>query len=182
MGIKGLNKLLSQYAPSSLTQLPINEFCGSRIAIDSEILIHKFRTLDSKNSHIFGFINNIFWYFEHGIIPIYVFDGTPSNAKKENILSERFTYKEQLSRRIEELENKSDLIAADSCQLVVVQARQSLSVEFDFAAARTVEAADQVQQCRFAGTRWADDGRQLSTCNRQVNPSQRGYVALAFKG
>jgi flap endonuclease-1 len=106
MGIKGLNKLINQYASSSISQQHISEFCGSKVAIDSEILIHKYRSMDSKNSHIFGFINNIFWHLENGIIPIYVFDGCPSAAKQANALSKRFTYREQISRKVEELENK----------------------------------------------------------------------------
>lgn len=106
MGIKGLNKLISYYASSAISQQHISEFRGSKIAIDSEILIHKYKSIDSKNSHIFGFINNIFWYLENGIIPIYVFDGCPSVAKQENVLSKRMSYKEQISRKVEELENK----------------------------------------------------------------------------
>jgi flap endonuclease-1 len=106
MGIKGLNKLINQYALSAISQKHISEFCGSKVAIDSEILIHKYRSMDSKNSHIFGFINNIFWHLENGITPIYVFDGCPCAAKQANALSKRFTYREQISRRVEELENK----------------------------------------------------------------------------
>ncbi len=106
MGIKGLNKLINQYAASAISQKHISEFCGSRVAIDSEILIHKYRSIDSKNSHIFGFINNVFWHLENGIIPIYVFDGCPSVAKQTNALTKRFTYREQISRKAEELENK----------------------------------------------------------------------------
>lgn len=106
MGIKGLNKLINQYALSSISQQHISDFRGTKVAIDSEILIHKYRSIDSRNSHIFGFIKNIFWHLENGIIPIYVFDGCPSSAKQSNVLSKRFTYREQISRKVEELENK----------------------------------------------------------------------------
>jgi flap endonuclease-1 len=106
MGIKGLNKLINQYAITAISQKNINEFCGSKVAIDSEILVHKYRSLESKNSHISGFISNIFWHLENGIIPIYVFDGCPNVAKQTNALSKRLNYREQISRRIEELENK----------------------------------------------------------------------------
>lgn len=106
MGIKGLNKLIVQYAPSAISREDISKFKGCKIAIDSEILIHKFRTVDSKNSHIFGFINNIFWHLENGIIPVYVFDGMPTKAKIDNILTKRFSIKEQLYKKVEELENK----------------------------------------------------------------------------
>jgi flap endonuclease-1 len=106
MGIKGLNKLINQFASSAISQKHISEFSGSKVAIDSEILIHKYRSMDSKNSHIFGFINNVFWHLENGIVPIYVFDGCPTAAKQANALTKRFTYKEQISRKVEELENK----------------------------------------------------------------------------
>jgi len=105
MGIKGLNKLINQYAASAISQKHISEFSGSRVAIDSEILIHKYRSVDSKNSHIFGFLNNVFWHLENGIIPIYVFDGCPSVAKQTNVLTKRLNYREQINRRVEELEN-----------------------------------------------------------------------------
>lgn len=106
MGIKGLNKLIGLYASSAISQKHISDFKGSRVAIDSEILIHKYRSLDSKNSHIFGFINNVCWHLENGIIPIYVFDGCPSIIKQENVLTKRNSYREQMGKRLEELENK----------------------------------------------------------------------------
>lgn len=106
MGIKGLNKLINQYAPSAITQEYISDFKGSKIAIDSELLIHKYRSLDSKNSHIFGFINNVFMYLMNGITPIYVFDGYPSIEKQENALYKRTYHKELLNKKIDELENE----------------------------------------------------------------------------
>lgn len=106
MGIKGLNKIINQYATSSVSYLNISEFCGSKIAIDSELLLHKFKSIDSENSHIFGFLNNIFWYLKNGIIPVYVFDGSPNNAKQTNVIAKRSNYKEQLYQRVGEIENQ----------------------------------------------------------------------------
>ena len=106
MGIKGLNKLISQFAPLAISRIHASEFCGSKVAIDGEILIHKFRTVESKNSHIFGFLNNIFWHLKHGIVPIYVFDGVPNIAKQTNVLSKRLSFKEHMYQKAEELENK----------------------------------------------------------------------------
>ncbi len=106
MGIKGLNKLINYYASSAISQKHISEFRGSKIAIDSEILIHKYRSIECKNSHIFGFLNNIYWHLENGIIPVYVFDGRPSNAKQNNVLAKRSISKEQINNKIEQLENK----------------------------------------------------------------------------
>lgn len=108
MGIKGLNKIINQYATSSVSQVNISEFCGSKIAIDSELLLHKFKSVESENSHIFGFLNNIFWYLKNGIIPVYVFDGSPNNAKQTNVIAKRSNYKEQLHQRVEEIENRME--------------------------------------------------------------------------
>lgn len=109
MGIQGLNKLIKQYAPDSFTEKNIEEFKGSKIAIDSEILIYKYRAKEngtSKNSHIHGFIQNIFWYIKNGITPVYIFDGVPSAAKKKNALTKRQDQKNKLFQQIEKLENK----------------------------------------------------------------------------
>ncbi len=108
MGIRGLNKIINQYATSSVSQVNISEFCGSKIAIDSELLLHKFKSIDSENSHIFGFLNNIFWYLKNGIIPVYVFDGSPNSAKQSNVIAKRSNYKEQLCLRVEEIENRME--------------------------------------------------------------------------
>ena len=110
MGIRGLNKLINQYAKNAFTEKTFSNLCGSKIAIDSEILIHKFKAHNNysginKNSHIHGFISNVFWHLKNGIIPIYIFDGAPSAAKRKNALTKRFSQKERIYNRIEELEN-----------------------------------------------------------------------------
>lgn len=108
MGIRGLNKLINQYASKSLSEINISELCGSKIAIDSEILIYKYRAKDQtncENAHIYGFINNIFWYLKNGIVPVYVFDGLPSAAKRKHALSKRLSNKKKINEKIEELEN-----------------------------------------------------------------------------
>lgn len=106
MGIKGLNKIISLYANSSISVKHVSNFRNSRIAIDSEILIYQYRTNGDKNSHIYGFINNVFWYLKHGIIPIYVFDGMPSISKKRNALTKRLSMKEKIYQKAEELDLK----------------------------------------------------------------------------
>jgi flap endonuclease-1 len=124
MGIRGLNKLINECAPSALENKHISEFRGKKIAIDSEILIYKFRAVDNyrnssnfqglnknpqdfdTNAHIIGFLMNACWYLKYGIIPVYVFDGMPSVAKKENAICKRSLQKDTLYLKIEELKNK----------------------------------------------------------------------------
>lgn len=106
MGINGLNKLINQYAPDAITQEHISKFRKTKIAIDSELLIHKYRSNDNPNSHIFGFANDIIWYIKNGITPVYVFDGYPTAVKQANVLMKRAHTKEQLYKKIDELENE----------------------------------------------------------------------------
>jgi flap endonuclease-1 len=106
MGIKGLNKIINQHVPEAIYQSDISNFKGSKVAIDSELLLHKFRSNESVNSHVFGFIINIFWYLKNGIIPVYVFDGSPNAAKQNNAIRTRSTYKEQLYQKAGDIESK----------------------------------------------------------------------------
>jgi len=106
MGIKGLNKLIYQYANSSMEDINISDLCGAKIAIDSEILMHKFKSVDSNNSHITGFVNNVFSFLRNGIIPIYIFDGVPNISKQTNAILKRHTHKKHMNEEAEELEKK----------------------------------------------------------------------------
>ncbi len=106
MGIKGLNKIISLYANKSVSVQHISNFTNKKIAIDSEILIYQYRTNGDSNSHIHGFINNVFWYLKNGITPVYVFDGAPSVSKKNNVISKRYSVKEKIYQKAEEIEIK----------------------------------------------------------------------------
>lgn len=107
MGIKGLNKLITRFSPLSTSTINIADLKGSKVAIDSEILLHKFRNFDnSKNSHIYGFINNINTFLKNGVLPIYVFDGVPNMAKQKNAILKRSQSKEFLNKKIVDLENE----------------------------------------------------------------------------
>lgn len=105
MGIKGLNKLIQQFAESSVTTANIADFKNSIIAIDSEILVHRYRS-ELKNSHIYGFVNNVIFYLSNGIVPVYVFDGIPTAAKQEHVLQKRQYIREQIYNKATELEIK----------------------------------------------------------------------------
>lgn len=143
MGIKGLNKLINQYAINAISQKNISDFAGSKIAIDSEILIHKYKSIESKNSHIFGFINNIQWYLENGIIPIYVFDGSPNYAKQTNIISRRINYKENILCKIKELENK---FIEQIDNIDIVQQEGVHSIELDQEINETLDQLFRIQR------------------------------------
>jgi flap endonuclease-1 len=104
MGIRGLNKLISNH--SKTTQENISKFKGSKIAIDSEILIYKYRANNTLNCHIHGFINNALWYIKNGITPVYIFDGTPTDSKIVHTLTKRVSQKKKILKKAEDLEDK----------------------------------------------------------------------------
>jgi flap endonuclease-1 len=106
MGIRGLNNLIKKYAPDAISEKEIIFYKGSKVAIDFSILLYKFKYASrTPNSHIIGIANRIKYYFMNGILPVFIFDGVPPDAKK-NVLVKRQVHKEKMYTRIEELRAK----------------------------------------------------------------------------
>jgi flap endonuclease-1 len=106
MGIRGLNNLIKKYAPEAISEKEISLYKGSKVAIDCSILLYKFKYASrTSNSHIIGLTNRIKYYFMNGILPVFIFDGTPPEAKK-SVLVKRHTNKEKMYVRIEYLRSK----------------------------------------------------------------------------
>lgn len=111
MGIKQLNKIIKRVAPSAIKENSIHDYIYSKIAIDSSILIYKYRYAQcSDDSHIHGFIQRTCFYLKRGILPVYVFDGIPPDAKKDT-LDKRGKQKSKIETKIQELieQNKLDM-------------------------------------------------------------------------
>jgi len=99
MGIKNLLKFLYNFK-DIIKETNINDYYGKKIAIDISILIYQVVISIRNNgsditnlegnlvSHLIGLFNKTITLLEKGIIPIYVFDGTPPKIK-ENILNHR---------------------------------------------------------------------------------------------
>jgi flap endonuclease-1 len=132
MGIRGLNNIIKKYAPDAISEKEINLYRGSKVAIDCSILLYKFKYASrTPNSHIIGIANRIKYYFMNGILPVFVFDGTPPDAKK-NVLVKRQATKEkmyvrleQLRERIPESDDEKKLISEEiekiTSQLIVIK-------------------------------------------------------------
>lgn len=106
MGIRGLNNLIKKYAPDAISEKEINLYKGSIVAVDCSILLYKFKYASrTPNSHIIGIANRIKYYFMNGILPVFVFDGTPPEAKK-SVLIKRQANKEKMYVRLEQLREK----------------------------------------------------------------------------
>ncbi|CAD6242064.1 unnamed protein product [Miscanthus lutarioriparius] len=93
MGIKGLRKLLEHNAPKSMKERNLDNYFRRIIAVDASISIYQFLTamnpLQNDNgeetSHLVGMFCRTAKFLEAGIEPVYVFDGTPPDMKKQEI-------------------------------------------------------------------------------------------------
>lgn len=102
MGIKGLMLFLRDLAPSSIREINMSTYSGRIVAIDAPLFIYKFliavrQGQESENlsnssgdttSHLSGFFYQVIKLLEHGIKPVYVFDGK-SPEMKQAVINER---------------------------------------------------------------------------------------------
>lgn len=103
MGIRGLNALIKRHASDAIQVCDISKYKNSKVAIDCSILLYKFKYASrAENSHLIGIANRIKFYLMNGILPIFVFDGAPPDAKKVTLLK-RQSAKEKMYIRLEEL-------------------------------------------------------------------------------
>jgi len=104
MGIKGLKALLKKNAPSGIEQITVNSLKNKSLSVDSSILLYKYRYTynTSNNFHILGFLNKVIEFLEYGIIPIFVFDGKPPEAKKL-VLEKRNETRNKMKERVNDL-------------------------------------------------------------------------------
>ena len=110
MGIKNLKKTIQKHAPGAITDFNLCDLRNSKIAVDSSILLYKYRyTYTTDNFHIMGFVIKITEFLENGIKPVFVFDGAAPEAKKET-LDKRSVIRENNKLKIEELKEQRNAI------------------------------------------------------------------------
>lgn len=104
MGIRGLNNVLKKYSPESISENDISKYNNSIVAIDCSILIYKFRYASKvENAHLIGIANRVKFYMMNDILPVFVFDGVPPEAKKITLVK-RQNVKYRLYEKLEELQ------------------------------------------------------------------------------
>uniref|UniRef100_A0A673XTI1 Flap endonuclease 1 n=1 Tax=Salmo trutta TaxID=8032 RepID=A0A673XTI1_SALTR len=94
MGIHGLAKLIADQAPSAIKEQDIKNYFGRKIAIDASMCMYQFlvavrqdgnsvlsREFSCNLSHLMGMFYRTIRMLEHGIKPVYVFDGKPPELK-----------------------------------------------------------------------------------------------------
>eukprot|EP01071_Lankesteria_metandrocarpae_P004010 Lankesteria_metandrocarpae@DN3322_c0_g1_i1.p1 len=95
MGIKGLTRFLTDYAPSAVKVQDLSSLLGRTVAVDASMSLYQFmvaiRDSDTfgnltneageTTSHISGMLSRVVRLLEKGIRPAYVFDGKPPVLK-----------------------------------------------------------------------------------------------------
>lgn len=109
MGIRGLNQFIKKVCPECILEKKIENYNGKIFAIDSSILLYKYRYIASscETSHINGFINRVLYYLNNKIIPLFIFDGLPPEQKKIT-LEKRQVQKKKMYEKIEILRELLD--------------------------------------------------------------------------
>ncbi|SCU89912.1 LANO_0D06876g1_1 [Lachancea nothofagi CBS 11611] len=122
MGIKGLNAIISEHAPSAVRRLEIKHFFGRKVAIDASMSLYQFliavRQQDGvqlasesgeTTSHLMGIFYRTLRMIDNGIKPCYVFDGKPPILKSHELdkrSARRATTEEKLKEAVEEAEKQ----------------------------------------------------------------------------
>jgi flap endonuclease-1 len=115
MGIKNLNKFITKYSPSSITEIDTNILKNTVIAIDAYNILYQFLTAirasgkDFKTengkitTHIYAILMKTISFLKKGITPIYVFDGKAPEIKN-NTLEHRYKIKKIAQDELDKIE------------------------------------------------------------------------------
>ena len=110
MGVKNLFKLITQYAPNSISSNNIKDYSGKYIVLDASMVIYQYVIAirgtgsDLQNndgemtSHIIGVLSKTFMLLKYDITPIFVFDGKPPDIKHDTIKNRKKNKKKNLEK------------------------------------------------------------------------------------
>lgn len=125
MGIKDLFKNIQNYAPSAISTKKLENYKGSIIAIDSESLLYRFID-ENESASLNSFIKFAITYLNHGIIPVFVFDGKPPMSKQETTVKRRekkeqsIQRKQELTQELEKIKTTSPCILASEKESEII--------------------------------------------------------------
>lgn len=98
MGITGFYKFVAKHAPGVIRTIKIDELRGTVVAIDASLAIYQWYAVGQAqnimhngkvSNHIQGMFLRTTYLIEHGITPIYVFDGAPLDSKQLTLMARR---------------------------------------------------------------------------------------------
>ena len=123
MGIKQLMSLIQDKSPKAVKSLQLDMLSGKTIAVDASMAMYQFLIATqsyaqgkiaeladeegNKTAHLVGLFHRTIQFFEHGIKPIWVFDGKPPQLKSKE-LDKRKELKEKAEEEQKEAEDKGD--------------------------------------------------------------------------
>ncbi|XP_075423078.1 flap endonuclease 1 [Ascaphus truei] len=112
MGIHGLAKLIADVAPTAIKENDIKSYFGRKVAVDASMCIYQFliavrqdgNMLQNEDgettSHLMGMFYRTIRMVEHGIKPVYVFDGKPPHLKSGE-LAKRSERRAEAEKKLE---------------------------------------------------------------------------------
>ncbi|GMM50188.1 multifunctional nuclease [Starmerella bacillaris] len=120
MGIKGLFKVISDNAPHAVRTVDWPLISGRKVAIDASMSLYQFlvavRQQDGaqlsgidgqETSHLIGMFYRTIKLIEHGVLPVYVFDGKPPDLKRDE-LDKRLKLREEATEKSEAADTLAD--------------------------------------------------------------------------
>ena len=85
----------------------------------------------------------------------------------------------EIGQQIEFLKHEADVFGAQFRAARVAYVREVPACDGDFARGRRSQTADDMEQSRFAGTRWPDDREEFAFRHFQIDPAQSFNKNLA---
>ncbi|KAG9347233.1 hypothetical protein JZ751_004800 [Albula glossodonta] len=93
MGITKLSDLIRSEAPRAIAYKDISDYSGKTVAVDTSIVLYQFRTaipkIHNRNGVNLSPLTGLFFrtlrFLEHDIKPVFVFDGTPPEQKRNEL-------------------------------------------------------------------------------------------------
>ncbi|KAI1897238.1 hypothetical protein AGOR_G00081250 [Albula goreensis] len=93
MGITKLSDLIRSEAPRAIAHKDISDYAGKTVAVDTSIVLYQFRTaipkIHNRNGVNLSPLTGLFFrtlrFLEHDIKPVFVFDGTPPEQKRNEL-------------------------------------------------------------------------------------------------
>lgn len=132
MGIHGMMKLIGDYAPSAMKDNEIKSYFGRKVAVDASMSLYQFliavradgSQLTSSDgettSHLMGFFYRTIRMLEHGIKPVYVFDGKPPEMKSGE-LTKRAEKRAEAEKGLEKAQEQGDVESVEKFQKRLVK-------------------------------------------------------------
>lgn len=109
MGIKNLKHLLNSFCNDSINNKNLLEYSGKILAIDCSIYLYKY--IYNNSDILDGFTRQTLRLMKNGILPLYVFDGSPPKEKSEVLKNRKdkkillYTKKEKIEEKILKVKN-----------------------------------------------------------------------------